>query len=174
MIHCEGSSRLSRVLGPTRGFSNGHRGIVRQRRPSNLNLLPAAVRPEEGEGDDDDMPSPAPALLTTQQAFQSTTGRTAGHLRLRSSPWLAYMYVTHVGHCRPCLSLLCRPCSQEARNLPLVSGTLQQDSRIKELFMYFKPFGDPLYKVSFLSFQRQILRFAERFEVIYRQPSPTW
>ena len=52
-------------------------GIVRQRRPSCLNLSPATVRPEEGEGDDDDMPSPAPTLLTIRQALQATTGRTA-------------------------------------------------------------------------------------------------
>jgi hypothetical protein len=38
--------------------------------------------------------------------------------------------------------------------------------------MYFKPFRDPLYKVSFLSLHGQILRFAERLEVIYRQLSP--
>jgi len=50
-------------------------GIVRQRRPSNLDLSPVAVRPEEGEGDDDDMPSPAPTLLTLRQALQATAGR---------------------------------------------------------------------------------------------------
>lgn len=37
--------------------------------------------------------------------------------------------------------------------------------------MYFKPFRDPLYKVSFLSLHRQVLRFAECLEVIYRQLS---
>ncbi len=52
-------------------------GIVRQRRPSNLNLSPVAVRPEDGEGDEDDMPSPAPTLLTLRQALQATAGRTA-------------------------------------------------------------------------------------------------
>jgi hypothetical protein len=51
-------------------------GIVRQRRPSNLNLSPVAFRPEEGEGDDDDIPSPAPTLLTLRQALQATAGRT--------------------------------------------------------------------------------------------------
>ena len=49
---------------------------------------------------------------------------------------------------------------------------LQQDFSIGELFMYFKPFRDPLYKVSFLSLHRQVLRFAECLEVIYRQLSP--
>ena len=52
-------------------------GIVRQTRPSNLNLSPVAVRPEEGEGDDDDMPSPAPTLLTLRQALQAAADRTA-------------------------------------------------------------------------------------------------
>ena len=52
-------------------------GIVKQRRPSNLNLSPVVVRPEEGEGDDDDMPSPAPTLLTLRQALQATADRTA-------------------------------------------------------------------------------------------------
>lgn len=50
-------------------------GVVRQRRPSNLDLSPVAVPPEEGEGDDDDMPSPAPTLLTLRQAIQATAGR---------------------------------------------------------------------------------------------------
>ena len=57
------------------GRSTG--GIVGQRRPSNLNLSPVAVRPGDGEGDDDDMPSPAPTLLTLRQALQATAGRTA-------------------------------------------------------------------------------------------------
>ena len=58
------------------GGSGSTGGIVRQRRSSNLNLSPVAVRPEEGEGDDDDMPSPAPTLLTLRQALQATAGRT--------------------------------------------------------------------------------------------------
>ena len=53
-------------------------GVMKQRRPSNLNLSPAAVRAEEGEGDDDDMPSPAPTLLTLRQALQAAAGRTPG------------------------------------------------------------------------------------------------
>ena len=52
---------------------------------------------------------------------------------------------------------------------PLANGMLQQEN--EELFMYFKPFGDPLYEIRFLSLHRQILRFAERLEVIYRQLS---
>jgi hypothetical protein len=52
-------------------------GIVRQRRPSNLNLSPVPVRPAEGEGEDDDMPSPVPTLLTLRQALQATASRTA-------------------------------------------------------------------------------------------------
>jgi hypothetical protein len=63
------------IMSSSGGRSTG--GIVRQRRPSNLNLSPTAVRPDEGEGDDDDMPSPAPTLLTIRQALQATTGRTA-------------------------------------------------------------------------------------------------
>ena len=63
------------IIPSSGGRSTG--GIVRQRRPSSLNLSPATVRPEEGEGDDDDMPSPAPTLLTIRQALQATTGRTA-------------------------------------------------------------------------------------------------
>ena len=38
--------------------------------------------------------------------------------------------------------------------------------------MYFKPFRDPLYKVSLLSFQREVLRFAEPLEVVDGQLSP--
>jgi hypothetical protein len=52
-------------------------GIVRRSRPSNLNLSPAGVQPEQGEGDDDDMPSPVPTLLTLRQALQATASRTA-------------------------------------------------------------------------------------------------
>jgi len=48
---------------------------------------------------------------------------------------------------------------------------LQRGSKIVGLFMFFKPFRDPFYKVSFLSLHRQILRLAERLEVIDRQLS---
>ena len=54
---------------------------------------------------------------------------------------------------------------------PLANRMLQRDSRIGELFMYFKPFRDPLYKVSLLSFQREVLRFAEPLEVVDGQLS---
>ena len=55
---------------------------MKQRWPSNTNLSPATVRPEEGEGDNDDTPSPAPIVLTTRQALQATTGRTAAGAHL--------------------------------------------------------------------------------------------
>ena len=69
-----GTNNVDVPIVPSSGGGSMARN-VRQRRPSNLDLSPVAVRPEEGEGDDDDMPSPAPTLLTLRQALQATVGR---------------------------------------------------------------------------------------------------
>ena len=64
------------IMSSSGGGSPG--GLMRQRRPSNLNLSPVTLRPGdgEGEGDDDDMPSPAPTLMTLREVLQATASRT--------------------------------------------------------------------------------------------------